>query len=223
MSDATREVRISCAACRGEGVIEEREYDAASNEMEGTGRFVECQSCGPVRATIGALRAEVARLRAELDRTADDVLAVLQGREPETWAWPLHGLRDALVAARSEAEGLRVENDRLKAMIASPSGPMVFEDGRDPTRNERHLFNLLAWRDAELTAMRGRLKEWQETWGEAVRLGRETKARLDALRRAGHAVCDAIMGDRVDPDWEAIYKAISEFRAEAGPEKGGGA
>ena len=80
-----------------------------------------------LRAEVERLRAEVARLtaerdtlRADLERTVQDVLAVVEGREPETWAWPLHALRDALLAARAERDKALAEFDVLrKATVAA--------------------------------------------------------------------------------------------------------
>lgn len=60
------------------------------------------------------------------------------------WAegWPA-AVRLAFTA-RKEADQLR---EQIAALTAEPV--MHFADGRQPTENERHLFNLLSWREAE--------------------------------------------------------------------------
>lgn len=58
-----------------------------------------------------------------------------------------------------ELADVRAERDRLQAILDQPV-VMLFADGREPTRNERHLRNLLAWRT----------KEAEEAKAEATRL-----------------------------------------------------
>lgn len=47
-----------------------------------------------------------------------------------------------------ELADVRAERDRLQSILDQPV-VMLFADGREPTRNERHLRNLLAWRMKE--------------------------------------------------------------------------
>lgn len=54
-----------------------------------------------------------------------------------------------LAKAKEEVALLR---DQL-ATFTAPS-PMLFADGREPTTNERHLANLLSWREAEARQMK---------------------------------------------------------------------
>lgn len=69
-----------------------------------------------------------------------------------------HRLRNLCLSherLRMEAEGLRIlleeaeaETKRLRDIIDKPR-VMLFADGREPTKNERHLVNLLEWRELE--------------------------------------------------------------------------
>jgi uncharacterized small protein (DUF1192 family) len=68
-----------------------------------------------LRDEVARLKAENARLKADLDGTAEDVLAVLEGRDPDTWAWPLHGLRDAIDRLQARAERAEAERDAVIA------------------------------------------------------------------------------------------------------------
>jgi hypothetical protein len=52
-----------------------------------------------------------------------------------------------------ECEALARERDAARAALEA-SRKMLFADGREPTENERHLFNLLTWRDAEATDLK---------------------------------------------------------------------
>jgi hypothetical protein len=67
--------------------------------------------------------------------------------------WPA-AIRRAL-AAEAERDALR--KDACAVMAADVRA--VFADGREPTTNERHLLNLLSWRERENAELRRRLAE----------------------------------------------------------------
>jgi hypothetical protein len=84
-------------------------------DVERLATFIGRNSPGLVSCYLAA-EAEAERLRVELAKTAEDVLAVIEAREPETWAWPLHGLRDALNARDATIARLRAVLDDIRAM-----------------------------------------------------------------------------------------------------------
>jgi hypothetical protein len=49
--------------------------------------------------------------------TADQIAAIIAGQRPDDWAWPLHGLRDALTAAEARAEKAERERNSLAARL----------------------------------------------------------------------------------------------------------
>jgi hypothetical protein len=63
---------------------------------------------------------------------------------------PLLDHVDALTRELAEA---RASEARMNADVDA-SRKMLFADGRAPTENERHLFNLLTWREAEAVDLR---------------------------------------------------------------------
>jgi chromosome segregation ATPase len=82
------------------------------------------------RATYaGELLGEAADTIEDMDKllqeVADQIRAVIMGKRPDDWAWPLHGLRDVLqdatqavadhAAARSQAEARVAELERERA------------------------------------------------------------------------------------------------------------
>lgn len=54
------------------------------------------------------------------------------------------------LAQRNRADLAEAEVTRLRAILDAPV-VMLFADGREPTTNERHLANLLSWRQQEAT------------------------------------------------------------------------
>jgi hypothetical protein len=108
-----------------------------------------CHECGTIHAVQGDI----------VNRGPDD-------------GGGFHRVDTLLSEAAPERAGrlaaLEAENARLQAVIDKPR-EMLFADGREPTRNERHLANLLEWRQ----------KEAQEAKDEAAALRAEL-ARLAA-------------------------------------------
>lgn len=78
---------------------------------------------------------------------------------------------------------------RLCAVINTPSA-MVFADGREPTENERHLWNLLTWREADLAKQKEQTAYFQRLCDEAAakldraEAERTARARLEAWLEA---------------------------------------
>jgi len=92
-------------------------------------------------------------LRLENSRMREDVRGII-AEECQTLA--------------QELAEVRAERDRLQAILDQPV-TMLFADGREPTRNERHLRNLLSWR----------MKEAEEAKAEAASLRAELSRARD--------------------------------------------
>jgi hypothetical protein len=58
---------------------------------------------------------EIDRLDSDLAQTARDVMTVIDGEEPDDWAWPLYGIRDALITAREEGDRQKARADAAEA------------------------------------------------------------------------------------------------------------
>jgi hypothetical protein len=68
---------------------------------------------------------------------------------------------DFVQHARHDVPALLAEIDRLRNFIDAPQD-VLFADGREPTRNERHLLNLLTWRYVEANELREEVARLQE-------------------------------------------------------------
>ncbi len=66
----------------------------------------------------------------------------------------------------SELACLQQELARLRQQVAAyesaASQPMLFADGREPSENERHLANLLAWRGREAAQLKDEIRLLRE-------------------------------------------------------------
>lgn len=98
--------------------------------------------------------------------------AVEHGTEEETLHW------DAV----AKCDRLEAEVKRLQAVIDTPA-KMVFADGREPTENERHLWNLLTWREADLAKQKEQTEYFKRRCDEAGAKLDQAEAERTALAR----------------------------------------
>lgn len=84
---------------------------------------------------------------------------------------------------------LRAEVERLRAIIPFTSSEMVFADGREPTTNERHLFNLLTWREHEAQGLKEEIARLRSSQGENKEI-----ARLRSIIEQSNAVIEHTLG-----------------------------
>jgi hypothetical protein len=98
--------------------------------------------------------------------------------------------------ARDLAEA-KAEIARLRAVLDDPT-PMVFADGREPTANERHLRNLLSWRDLEARRVR---EELAHVRAECERVTAGYREQERARIRADVAAVRA----ELDAAWDAVW------------------
>lgn len=125
--------------------------------------------------------------------------------------------------ARELAEA-NAEIARLRAVLDDPT-PMVFADGREPTTNERHLRNLLSWRDLEARRTREELAHVRAEC-ERVTAGyrEQERARIrsdvGAVRAELDAAWDAVWhdaeGDVVPDAMERAREALVKLEEAAG-------
>lgn len=72
-----------------------------------------------------------------------------------------------LIAASREALPYWIaEAKRLRAIVPFTNSEMVFADGREPTTNERHLFNLLTWREHEAKVLKEEIARLRDLNGK---------------------------------------------------------
>lgn len=83
------------------------------------------------------------------------------------------------------AEQINALLARFRAVIDMPA-KMVFADGREPTTNERHLWNLLTWREADLAKQKEQTEYFKQQCDEA---GTE----IDRLKQQIEGHCERIV------------------------------
>lgn len=112
------------------------------------------------------------------------------------------------------------ERDRLRAIFDKPSA-MVFADGREPTENERHLWNLMEWARHDQQKAQEELRHVRDQC-EKVVLNNPEVVRLRALlaivyERFEKAIdCDDLIGEEYPlgvPLGKAVHLTTAEQRA----------
>lgn len=133
----------------------------------------------------------------------DEAIAAYQAMQAENLQ--LRNERAEMHAAvipswQDEIERLKADNTTMRERMNLPA-EMVFADGREPTQNERHLFNLLTWREHEAKELKREVERLRNLNGRQA---------MDL-----QAVRDTVQEYRKEilPEWRAEAEALDRLRA----------
>lgn len=129
----------------------------------------------------------------------------------------LYDIEAELARLRAERDAALARAEAAEAIINAPR-EMLFADGREPTTNERHLFNLLTWAQHECRKQKEQTLYWMDQCHKASgadeidRLTQEVALLREEIRDRAGEVMDLGQENR---DLSARVKALEAAIAQA--------